>query len=117
MKQAISYSTLVFCGLMVFANVTGAQTNPTQPKKAEIPPPPVGTTVLDESLEPVVTIRQTGEGKVEEYRVRGKLTMLKVVPEGAAPYFMVDRNGDGLLTRMENVDSGMLIPRWILMEF
>src|SRR3954467_10975841 len=44
------------------------------------PPPPPPGFELDPALEPQVTILKRGTDTVEEYRVAGKLYMLKVTP-------------------------------------
>lgn len=51
----------------------------------EPPPPPAGME-LDPSLEPQVTIIKRGSDTVEEYRVSGKLYMLKVTPPSGLRY-------------------------------
>jgi hypothetical protein len=81
----------------------------------EPPPPPGG--VQDPSLEPQVTIIQRGEDKVEEYRVRGKLYMVKVTPPHGVPYYLVDQRGDGVMTRMDSMDTGLRVPMWLIKEF
>ena len=50
----------------------------------EPPPPPPGFE-LDPALEPQVTILKRGEDSVEEYRISGKLYMVKVTPPMAGP--------------------------------
>ena len=56
----------------------------------EPPPPPPGYE-LDPALEPQVTILKRGTDTVEEYRLGGKLYMIKVTPAHGVPYYMVDR--------------------------
>src|SRR5918992_2992947 len=45
----------------------------------EPPPPPPGME-LDPTLEPQVTIRKRGQDTIEEFRIRGRLYMIKVTP-------------------------------------
>ena len=67
--------------------------------------------------EPQVTIiKQTGQ-TVEEYRVGGKLYMVKITPKHGIPYYLVDERGDGKLTRQESLDSGFRPPRWVIKRF
>ena len=80
----------------------------------EPPPPPAGS--LNESLEPQVTISRRGEDKVEEFRMNGKLYMLKVTPPHGVPYYMVDNAGDGNFMR-HNLDSGIRVPMWVIGTF
>lgn len=81
----------------------------------EIPPPP--GMVADPSLEPQITIIQRGEDQVAEYRVRGKLYMVKVTPPHGTPYFLVDTHGNGEFRRFDEVTPQLLVPMWVLMRF
>lgn len=82
----------------------------------EPPPPPPGYE-LNPELEPEVTIRQRGEETIEEFRIGGKLYMIKVTPRYGKPYYLVDDKGDGSFIRMENLDSGTRVPRWVIHQF
>lgn len=91
----------------------------TAPLKLEpIPePPPAPPGSLDDSLEPQVTITKRGEDKVEEFRMNGKLYMLKVTPPGGVPYYMLDDRGDGSWIRQDSRDSGLRVPMWVIGTF
>ena len=65
---------------------------------------------------PAVTIKPSGQGKVEEYRANGKLYMLKVTPKAGKPYFLVDPRGDGRFERQETL-PGLQPPQWVVKEF
>jgi len=93
-----------------------AQTPPKLEPIPEPPPPPPGAQP-DTSLEPQVTITQQGEDKVEEYRIRGRLYMVKVTPPHGRPYYLIDSRGDGTFTREETLDSGLRVPLWVILEF
>lgn len=82
----------------------------------EPPPPPPGFE-LDPALEPQVTIRKRGDDQVEEYRVGGKLYMIRVTPPNGRPYYMLDQRGDGKFTRQESHDSGIRPPMWVIHQF
>lgn len=82
----------------------------------EPPPPPPGFE-LDPALEPQVTIRKRGDDQVEEYRIGGKLYMIRVTPPNGRPYFMIDQRGDGKFTRQESHDSGIRPPMWVIHQF
>jgi len=81
----------------------------------EPPPPPPGYE-LDPALEPQVTIIKRGTDTVEEYRIGGKLYMIKITPGTGRPYYLVDR-GDGTFVRYDNFDSGLRPPMWVILEF
>ena len=84
----------------------------------EEPPPPPPMVDVDPALEPQVTVRTEGEQQVQEYRVKGKLYMMKVTPKNGRPYILVDSRGDGTFMRQDNpLDSGVRVPQWVLREF
>ena len=80
----------------------------------DIPPPPG---MVDPSLEPQITIVQKGEDKVEEFRVKGRLYMIKVTPPHGKPYFLVDHKGDGLMRRYDDLSPNFQVPMWVIHEF
>lgn len=82
----------------------------------EPPPPPPGME-LNPALEPEVTITTRGDQKIEEFRVGGKLYMIRVTPKIGAPYYLVDEKGDGHFTQRESLDSGVRVPQWLLLQF
>ena len=80
----------------------------------EIPPPPG---MVDPELEPQITITQKGEDKVEEYRIRGRLYMMKVTPPHGKPYYLVDQRGDGLMRRYDDLSPNFMVPMWLIHQF
>ncbi|AJP48780.1 hypothetical protein PG1C_10725 [Rugosibacter aromaticivorans] len=105
----------VLCSL--FALTVAAQGPPPKLEPLpEPPPPPAG--VVDESLEPQVTISRRGEDKVEEYRVHGKLYMVKVTPPHGVPYYLIDNRGDGSWVRDDAIGGTRLsVPMWVIGTF
>ena len=85
-----------------------------------LPPPPVfdpGADTGQPEDEPQVTITKPREAVIEEYRVGGKLYMIKVTPKVGPPYYLVDDLGDGKFVRQESLDSGFRPPRWVIKRF
>jgi hypothetical protein len=82
----------------------------------EPPAPPPGYEP-DPALEPQVTILKRGEDSVEEFRVRGKLYMIKVTPPHGVPYYLVDDRGTGEFIRQGEVSPRLMVPMWILKTF
>ena len=82
----------------------------------EPPPPPPGYE-LDPSLEPQVTILKRGTDTVEEYRIGGKLYMIKITPQNGKPYYLVDSKGDGTFARQDSYDSGIKPPMWVIFQW
>lgn len=81
------------------------------------PPPPPPGYELEPALEPQVTIIKRGADTVEEFRIGGKLYMIKVTPPHGKPYYMLDERGDGRFTRQDSFDSGIRPPMWVIHEF
>jgi hypothetical protein len=79
----------------------------------EPPPPPAGLE-LDPSLEPQVTIQRRGTETVEEFRIAGRLYMVKVTPAHGVPYYLIDENGRGDFTRRDTYDTGTRPPMWVI---
>ncbi len=114
------FVTLLLCIALPVALPAAAQTTrpPNLQPVPEPPPPPKGFE-LDPFLDPQVTvvIRPSGE-RVEEYRIGGKLYMMKVTPpHGGTPFYLVDHRGDGKFARQESHDSGLRPPMWIIHQF
>lgn len=93
-----------------------AQNRPADLQPVPEPPPPPGFQP-DPALEPQVTIIKRGEDRVEEYRINGRLYMVKVTPPNGVPYYLVDDKGDGRMTRQEAMDSGLRVPMWVIGTF
>lgn len=100
------YAALIF--MLLLATAVVAQ------KPAPVPePPPLPEGVDAEGLEPEVTILQRGDDQVEEYRIRGRLYMVKVTPAHGVPYFLVDEQGDGVMVRQQGRDR-VSVPMWVI---
>ena len=53
----------------------------------------------------------------EEYRVGGRLTMIKVTPKTGRPYYLVADGTDGTWVRRHSLDTGLKVPMWLLFSF
>ena len=96
---------------------TGSAAAAEAPTVVDAPPPPE---VLrsGEPLEPDVTIRETRSEKIYEYRIAGRLVMVRVQPRVGPPYYFVDRNGDGELDYTTNDPrKGPNVNQWILFQW
>jgi hypothetical protein len=98
------------------ASAQSAEKPPNLQPIPEPPPPPPGV-ALDPSLEPEVTIVKRGIDTVEEYRIAGRLYMMKVIPPTGKPYYLIDHRGDGTFTRQESFDFGLRVPMWVIHSF
>ena len=103
-------SLLLLSGISVAAHAA----NPA-PGKPEPPPPPATGDSTDE--EPQVTITKKSGQTIEEYRIGGRLYMIKITPKVGKPYYLVDDRGDGKFARQESLDSGFRPPSWVIHRF
>lgn len=90
-----------------------------QPHDLQPVPPPSSFDAKNElpDAESQVTITKQSGQTVEEYRVGGKLYMIKITPKHGKSYYLVDDRGDGKFARQESLDSGVRVPRWVLKKF
>ena len=114
----MSIRALVIALLLAAALPVAAQQEkpPALQPLPEPPPPPPGYE-LDPALEPQVTILKRGTDTVEEYRIGGKLYMIKITPTRGKPYYLVDNRGDGTFVRHDSYDSGLRPPMWVIFQF
>jgi Protein of unknown function (DUF2782) len=82
----------------------------------EPPPPPPGLEP-DPALEPQVTIQRRGTETVEEFRMNGRLYMVKVTPTHGVPYYLIDSVGRGEFVRYDNYDARTRPPMWVIHRF
>jgi hypothetical protein len=98
------------------ASMTNAQP-PTQlnafPEAPSIP----SAVYQGETVEPEITIIETEKELIYEYRVRGKLYMVKVQPQIGPPYYLMDSTGDGELDVREDRVWNNSIPQWVLFSW
>jgi len=111
-------ATLAICsGLLSPVTILAQDAKqPNAPPKAEVPPPPRPKN-LEEPIEPKITIRKEGGDTHEEYRIGGKLYMIKVTPATGKPYFLIDPNGQGTFVRRDGPGTAIAVPQWVIFEF
>ncbi len=108
---------LAALSLAVALPATAQQAKPPVLQPLPEPPPPPPGYEPDPALEPQVTILKRGTDTVEQYRVGGKLYMIKITPANGKPYYMIDNKGDGNFARQDNYDSGIRPPMWVIFSF
>ena len=65
-----------------------------------------------------VVIIQHKDETVEEYRISGRIYMIKVQPGKGVPYYLVDTDGDGKLeTHYNDLTENIVIPQWVLFRW
>jgi len=102
MMQALTRLTSLLSMLLIAASVEGQ--------------PQIGEFEVSETMRgPDVTLIESEDRTVFEYRQNGQLRMVKVIPKIGKPYYLVPSDptrGFGDLERAET-----LIPSWPLIEF
>ncbi len=94
-------TAVVFAASLIFAwPLLLAQEDLEKPPKIPltvVEEKPLPPKVQDEQLEPTVTIREEEDRRIEEYRMNGRVYMIKVTPKKGIPYYYIDTDGDGQL--------------------
>jgi len=115
--RTLTRTLLIALMLAVALPVAAQQSKPPVLQPVPEPPPPPPGYEPDPALEPQVTILKRGTDTVEEYRVGGKLYMIKITPASGKPYYLVDNKGDGKFIRQDNYDTGIRPPMWVIFTF
>jgi len=87
---------------------------PPPPDKDTAAPPPAEPSNTE--LEPEITITTKGKEMHEEYRLNGRLYMIKVTPTKGKPYYLIDQEGSGNFRRSD-FDTRLSIPMWVIKRF
>lgn len=66
--------------------------------------------------EPEVHITTQGDDRHEEYRLGGKLYMIKVVPKKGRPYYLIDKEGKGEFVKAD-LQQELSPPMWVIKSF
>ena len=82
----------------------------------EITPTP-STYESDYMDEPDVVITKDGESTIEEYRMNGRLYMIKVTPDGAPPYYLYKETLGGSWITWHDIEEPLIVPQWVAFEF
>lgn len=80
-------------------------------------PVPDGPPTAQDIAEPQITIRNKGTHREEEYRLHGKLYMVKIIPPKGKPYYLVDNFGNGKFVRHEGPVVPVAVPQWVIHRF
>lgn len=68
--------------------------------------------------EPQVTVRRTTSETIEEYRVAGRVVMIRVTPVHGIPYVLTDPRADGTFSnRRDTLEVPPAVPMWVLFTF
>ena len=110
---------LLVAAMLTLSAAVSAQATSEPPTNPVITHPPSSAGGDPEAeLAPEITITERGETTIEEYRINGQLYMIKIVPKKGVPYYLVDSNGDGSMSRRFNdLSPGFLIPSWVILRW
>ena len=73
-----------------------------------------------EVIDPDILIAPGRKAQVEAYRVGGRIVAVKITPtdRNAAPYYLIDTDGDGRLdSRRFELESHLLVNAWELLTW
>jgi hypothetical protein len=96
--------------MLVAASVVAAETITLPPKLEPIPEPTATSAPAADEHE--VTVSKRGGDRIEEFRFKGRLYMIRVTPAVGLPYTMVDDRGDGVFNRKDLRGTPMKAAQW-----
>ena len=79
---------------------------------------PMSDGTVEPSISPQVTVRKSDGDTIEEYRVAGRLVMVRVTPAHGIAYVLSDPRGDGSFSnRRDSMEFPPVVPMWVLFTF
>ncbi|MGV6827622.1 MAG: DUF2782 domain-containing protein [bacterium] len=78
-----------------------------------VPPPEVES----ELIEPEVTIRESEDQTIYEYRVNGQIYMVKIQPSRGPAYYLMDLDGDGDMDVQGDDPARIVVPHWVFFRW
>ncbi len=65
-----------------------------------------------------ITLIKKGKHTIQEFRRKGKLYQIKVIPDVGPAYYFIDPDGDGNMeVRESDLERGIHINQWNLLEW
>ena len=87
----------------------------------DAPPPPIvlvpDDAYINEAIEPDITIVQKKGATHEEYRINGRLYMVKITPSVGPSYYFLDHDGDGLLETKLDGKVEPTVNQWLIFSW
>lgn len=96
--MVLALASTLFCGLAMAQKETEKNADPAAPP----PIPPIPPKVPGEEIEPTVTITEREGERIEEYKLNGRVYMIKITPVKGPAYYYLDEDGDGELELRES---------------
>ena len=94
---------------------TAVVPEPPPPPENYNPPTAPGASGTEQP-EPEVTITTQGTEIHEEYRMNGRLYMIKVTPAKGKPYYLIDDQGSGQFHHSD-MQPHIAVPMWVIKRF
>lgn len=114
------HALLILCGsilLPLAVSAEDAQQPPGLERIEDVPPPPPPME-SGEIVEPSVTVIQKKDARVEEYRLNGRLYMIRVEPVVGKPYYLMDKTGNGLMrSKIRELYNDPIVPQWVIFSW
>jgi hypothetical protein len=108
---------LLFVSLMS-AGAASAQKQPPPGLQPLPEPPPMPYGAVENAETPQVTTRKQDGDTIEEYRVAGRVVMIRVTPARGVAYILTDPKGDGSFSqRRDSLEVPLSVPMWVLFTF
>lgn len=97
----------------------GLDKNAPEYADVDVPSPPDLPDPVEsgQALEPEVTIIRKDDATITEYRINGNLYKVKVVPFVGRPYYLIDRDGDGVMEGRSSIYDDIIVPQWVLFSW
>ena len=109
---------ILFFAALLGAGAASAQKQPPPGLQPLPEPPPMPSVGMEKTEAPQVTTRKQDGDTVEEYRVGGRVVMIRVTPAHGVPYILTDPKGDGSFTqRRDSLEVPLSVPMWVLFTF
>ena len=108
--------SLLFASLCIAGMALAQKVPPGLQPLPEPPPMPPGA--LESAEVPLVTTRKQDGDTIEEFRVGGRVVMIRVTPARGIPYILSDPKGDGSFSqRRDSLEVPLSVPMWVLFTF
>jgi len=104
---------IIILALTFFSTLAIAAPPPPPTAVPDVPPAPPSVQ-SGEIMEPGVTIIQSDDKTIYEYRAGANLYMVKIVPKVGLPYYYFDQDGDGDLDFQRDDPRVAKVNQWIM---
>ncbi|GAA5164233.1 DUF2782 domain-containing protein [Viridibacterium curvum] len=86
-----------------------------EPRAVQPPPASASEPAVKPGSE--VTVRKNQEARIEEFRLKGRLYMIKVYPVVGIPYTLIDEQGNGVFNRTDGRGTPGTQAQWRVLSW